>query len=159
MVKVVERGYHGATARDLAQRLGRTVPAIYYHYENNQALLVALLAESIDDLVWRAGLVDAENSGDPVRRLAALVEYVTLYAARRRKLTFLDAEICSLEPCSRIACVAGNTLGASDARSAARAILRMCRGVASWYAPEGPMTSEELALTYVSYALGLVKAL
>lgn len=97
----VMNDYHGTTVRDIAKRLGQTVPAIYYHYENKQALLVALLTKSIDDLLDRCTEAEAEAraavADDPAQRLTYLVRCVVLYVANRQQLAFLDAEIRSLE--------------------------------------------------------------
>src|SRR5260370_826323 len=46
-----EKGYHAATVRDLASRVGVTVPALYYHFENKEAILFALLDVSISQLL------------------------------------------------------------------------------------------------------------
>src|SRR6266705_3327791 len=48
-----ELGYHGATVRDIAQRVGVTVPALYYHYENKQAMLVTLLETGMAQVLHR----------------------------------------------------------------------------------------------------------
>ena len=38
----VETGYHGSTMRDVSARAGMSVPGIYHHYPDKQALLVAM---------------------------------------------------------------------------------------------------------------------
>ena len=43
-----EHGYHGTTVRDIAKRVGVTVPALYYHHENKEGLLFALLDTGIE---------------------------------------------------------------------------------------------------------------
>ena len=167
----VESGYHATSVRDLAKRLGQTVPAIYYHYENKQALLVALLSESIEDLLHRCQQANAE-SDDPLTRLSLVVKCIVLFTTYRRELAFLDAEIRSLEPRNRKAYIAKRdqveavVTGAvedcqaakviprnEDAHAISRAIITMCRGVANWYRPEGPLGPQALADQYVIYAL------
>ena len=49
-----ERGYQGATLAEVAQRLGITRPALYYHYRSKEEILAAVhhdLAVSIDTIV------------------------------------------------------------------------------------------------------------
>ncbi|MEH0573205.1 TetR/AcrR family transcriptional regulator [Streptomyces sp. B21-108] len=46
-----------------AQSVGVTVPALYYHHENKQAMLVALLERGMDEVLARARLADAEAEG------------------------------------------------------------------------------------------------
>jgi AcrR family transcriptional regulator len=48
-----EKGFHGATVRDIARRVGQTVPALYYHHENKEAMFVALQDLGVDELNWR----------------------------------------------------------------------------------------------------------
>jgi AcrR family transcriptional regulator len=170
----VEHGYHGTTVRDIARRLHQTVPIIYYYYENKQGVLVALLDKSIDDLLARCRDAEASTTRDPVARLSMLIRCVSLFVAHRRSLALLDEEVRSLEPKNRPAYLAkrdeleqmfvssiehGVQLGVfatADARSASRALISMCRGIASWYRKDGPLAPEDLAELYVGYGLGLV---
>ena len=61
-----EQGYHGTSVRDIARRVGVTVPALYYHFENKQAIFVSLLETSMADFLWRVRAAD-EEAGDDVR--------------------------------------------------------------------------------------------
>jgi AcrR family transcriptional regulator len=171
-----ESGYHATSVRDLARRLGQTVPAIYYHYENKQALLVALLTYSIEDLLQRSKAAGAEAPEDPVRRFELLVRCIALFTAHRRELAFLDAEIRSLEPANRRAYVAkrdeleamvtgaleegmrGKFFADGDAHLVARAAITMVRGIANWYRPDGALDPDSLANLYVMLSLRLAGA-
>ena len=170
----VTNGYHGTTVRDLAKRLGQTVPAIYYHYENKQAVLVALMTRSMDELTERCVAAEDEASDDPVKRFEALVRCIVLYVAYRREMAFLDAEIRSLEEENRAAYIrrrdrlesmitkvitAGMEQGAflpGDSHAHARATLTMLRGIANWYHVGGYLTPHDLCDQYVTYCLRLV---
>jgi AcrR family transcriptional regulator len=170
----VMNGYHGTSVRDIAKRLGQTVPAIYYHYENKQAVLVALLDLSIEDLLQRCARAESEAPDDPAQRLTLLVRCIVLYVAHRREMAFLDAEIRSLEPANRQAYVYKRdqmqamvtrvvTEGMEkrvflpgDSHAHARAIITMLRGIANWYNPNGHLTPEALGDQYVTYALRIV---
>lgn len=170
----VENGYHATTVRDVARRLGQTVPAIYYYYENKQGLLMALLSLSIDDLLDRCSSAEAEQPDDPLARFGAVVRCIVLYAANRRKFALLDAEIRGLEADNRAAYIAKRdkvdailtatvndgirtgVFAAGDAHAVARAILAMCRGVANWYRLDGPLSPALLADLYLTYSLRLV---
>jgi AcrR family transcriptional regulator len=170
----VMNGYHGTTVRDIAKRLGQTVPAIYYHYENKQAVLMALLTRSMDDLLGRCAQAEAEAPDDPVKRLSMLVRCIVLYVANRREMAFLDAEIRSLEPANRDAYVLKRdrmqdmvtrvvTDGMErkvflpgDSHAHARAIITMLRGIANWYRPGGHLTPDDLCEQYITYTLRLV---
>jgi AcrR family transcriptional regulator len=172
----VENGYHGTTVRDIAKRLGQTVPAIYYHYENKQAVLVALLNLSMDELLARCEAADADGPQDPRSRLSRLVRCIVFFVAYRRDMALLDAEIRSLEPRNRAAYVqsrdrmqamvtrvitAGMERGdfaPGDSHAHARAVLTLLRGIANWYRQSGTFSSDDLADQYVTYVFRLVGA-
>jgi AcrR family transcriptional regulator len=73
-----ERGYDKATLREIAERLGITRPALYYHYRSKDEILAAVhreLALSIDSLIdWARGQpVTAATRIELLRRLSALM--------------------------------------------------------------------------------------
>lgn len=169
-----EHGYHGTSVRGIAGRVGVTVPALYYHYENKQALLATLLETSIKDVLDRCRAAAGEAGDDPLARLCGMVESIVLYMAHRQQLAFLDTEIRSLEPPNRARYVALrdylehmllDTVEAGRARGvfttpipadATRSVLVMCQGVANWFRADGPLTAEEVAERHVLLSLGTV---
>lgn len=173
---MVEHGYHGTSVREIASRLGQTVPAIYYHYKNKQALLVALLQGSVEEVLLRCRLAVEEAGDDPVARLGNLVECFVLYITRRQPLERLDAEMRSLEPANRRKYVATRDLieqlfvdairdgvdegvfADRDPSLTTRAIMAMCHGIAVWYDPSGSLSPRRLAERYKEFAFGIVGA-
>ncbi|MFG2512436.1 TetR/AcrR family transcriptional regulator [Streptomyces sp. NPDC048584] len=169
-----EQGYHGTSVRDIAGRVGVTVPALYYHYANKQALLATLLETSIKDVLDRCRAAAREAGDDPLARFCGMVESIVLYMTHRRQLAFLDSEIRSLEPENRARYVALrdylehmllDTVEAGRAEGvfttpipadAVRSVLVMCQGVANWFRDEGPLTAEEVAGRHVLLSLGTV---
>lgn len=169
-----EQGYHGTSVRDIAGRVGVTVPALYYHYENKQALLATLLETSIKDVLDRCRTAAGEAGDDPLARFRGMVESIVLYMAHRQQLAFLDTEIRSLEPQNRARYVAlrdylehmlldtveeGCAQGVFTTpipADAVRAVLVMCQGVANWFRADGPLTAEEVAERHVLLSLGTV---
>jgi AcrR family transcriptional regulator len=168
---IVERGYHATSVRDLARRVGVTVPALYYHYENKQAILVELLMGSMGSALGRCRTAVAEAGHDPVDRFSVLVECVVLFMTHRASLAFLDTELRSLEPANRERYVAARDelealmrhtvlegVEAGDFTTpypadAGRAVLVMCQAVAQWYRPDGPLDARQVAERYVAIAL------
>ena len=74
----IERGYDGSTLREIADRLGVTRPALYYHVKNKEELLTGIhqeLAESLDPIIEAA--VDAgpgsSTRTDLLARMAELI--------------------------------------------------------------------------------------
>ncbi|MGP4005756.1 TetR/AcrR family transcriptional regulator [Streptomyces sp. 4N124] len=170
----VERGYHATTVRELARRVGVTVPALYYHYANKQAILVELLFGSLESVLGRCRTALAEAGDDPIDRFSALVECIVLYMTHRAPLAFLDTEMRSLESDNRARYVAlrdelegllreavrdGVATGVFTTPvpvDAGRAVLAMCQAVAQWYRPDGPLTPDRIAERYVTIALDAV---
>lgn len=73
-----ERGWEGATLREIADRLGITRPALYYHYKSKEDILASVhreLAESIDGVLeWTQGQpADLHTRAEILRRLSALM--------------------------------------------------------------------------------------
>src|SRR4051812_12624670 len=46
-----ERGYHGASIRDIAKGAGLSLSALYYYYNGKQELLHALLEDALADVL------------------------------------------------------------------------------------------------------------
>jgi AcrR family transcriptional regulator len=170
-----EHGYHGTSVRDIARRVGVTVPALYYHYENKQAMLYALLSGSMESLLDKCQIALAEAGSDPVARVSALVECMVRFMAYRGSKGLLDSEIRSLEPANRAVYIGMRDRLDEQAHEviadgvhkgvfhtehpveAGRALLTMCHAVARWYHLGGELTPEELADRYVTLALGLLE--
>lgn len=171
------QGYHGTSIREIASRAGLSVPGVYHHHPSKQALLVAVMQHAMEDL-WSRSQAAAEEAGeDPVDQLAAQVECLVLYHARRQDLAFIAwSEIRSLTGEHLVAHlgrrdrqqrVFDETLEAGAAAGAfrtpwpldtSRAIVTLCTSVAQWYRVGGPLSPEELASRYVTLTLGMAQA-
>jgi AcrR family transcriptional regulator len=171
-----EHGYDGTTVRDIAQRVGVSVPALYYHHANKEAILYDLLDAAIEYLHAQTALALEDAGPSPVQRFLNLVECIVLYVAHVTKLAHLDAEIRSLSSDRRaeysvkrhhVETLLQQTIedgiqaGDFDVRSArdvARALLGMFQAIAIWYRPDGELTPEELAVRYLDIAAHTVGA-
>jgi AcrR family transcriptional regulator len=175
LTEVVQHGYDATSIRTIAREVGVTVPALYYHYENKQAMLVALLDRAMGIVLGHCAAALRDAGDDPVRRLSALVEAIVLYMAHHSDLAFLDSERRSLTPGNRaryfdqrnhlgrwlqeaITDGADRGLFATDVPGeCSRAVLSMCQGIASWYRRGGPVGPEAMAQRYVRIALAAVE--
>jgi AcrR family transcriptional regulator len=160
-----QHGFDGTSVRDIASRVGVTVPALYYHYENKEAILFALLDASIERL-YRLCVAAVEGGTDPVERLLNLVDCIVAYMAGVGKSAILDAEIRALSPDARAAysrkrhrietmlveaIEAGVQTGAFEVRypaDTARALLGMFQAIPMWFRLEGKLKRSELAQRY-----------
>jgi AcrR family transcriptional regulator len=169
-----EQGYHATSVRDIANRVGLTVPALYYHHGSKEGMLVALLTGSVQSLHARIRrAVDAAEL-DPVAQFRNFVEAVTLYMANRREGASLDAEIRALSPANRKAYakvrkqiedlllsivrdgVRTGVFHVPHPEDTVRALLGMIQAVAVWYDPAGVLSPPELAERYVEISLQTV---
>ncbi|GAA4478317.1 hypothetical protein GCM10023094_21820 [Rhodococcus olei] len=170
----VDTGYHGATMRTLAHRAGMSVPGVYHHYRDKQALLVRALDLTMDELHWRVRA--ARNEGESaVERVALIVEALALYHTHRRALAFIGAsEMRSVEEPDRSritesrnhvqylldeqidAAVQDGSLTTVHPRDAGRAIATMCTSLPQWFRADGPSSPEQIATEYARFALDLL---
>ncbi|RRO20664.1 TetR/AcrR family transcriptional regulator [Saccharopolyspora rhizosphaerae] len=171
-----ESGFHGATVRQIARRVGMTVPALYYHHENKEGLLVALLELGTSEVAWRVRAAADESPGRPREQFVSVIEAIVLHMAYRFRLAAIDSEMRYLSTSNRrrygarrkavenvltevieMGCEDG-TFFVDDPVETSRALLGMCQSVARWYHPDGPLSPEELAARYVDIALMTVGA-
>ena len=80
-----ERGYAGTSLREIAERLGVTKAAVYYHFSTKEDILASLMEDflaQLDELIaWTA----AQPRSTETRR-AALDRYAELLAGRKTDL-------------------------------------------------------------------------
>ncbi|MBS9374402.1 TetR/AcrR family transcriptional regulator [Rhodococcus sp. B50] len=171
-----ETGFHGTSVREIARRVGVTVPALYYHHENKEGLLIALLELSTSDVLSRAHAAAEDADGDPVRRLSNVIEAIVLRMTMRARLAALEGEARYLSPENRQRYravrkgveqlvrqiveegVAADVFDVDDAAETTRALLGMCQSIPRWYHAEGTLSPEAVAQKYVGIALKTVGA-
>lgn len=169
-----EQGYHGTSVRDIANRIGLTVPALYYHHGSKEGTLVELLAGSVQHLYGRVRLAVADAGPDPVDQFENFVECVVLFMTHRNALAGLDAEIRALSAPNRKAYakirkqiedtlrtivedgVAAGEFTVPHVEDTVRALLGMLQAIAVWYDPSGALPPSELAARYVEICLQAV---
>ncbi|WP_277370715.1 TetR/AcrR family transcriptional regulator [Rhodococcus rhodochrous] len=169
-----ENGFHGTTVRDLARRVGVTVPALYYHYENKEAVLVTLLDAAVLDLIDRVSAAVADGGDDPVARFVNAVEAIVLNMTHRAQRSGLDSEVRHISPENRRTYaatrkrlelmmldlvregVAQKVFDVDDVEEAVRALLGMFQSIVRWYQLGGPLTPAQVAQRYIVIALRVV---
>jgi AcrR family transcriptional regulator len=169
-----DQGFHGASVRDIAGRAGVTVPALYYHHENKEAILVAVLEAMTVDLLPCGQAAIADGHRDPVREVANLVECLVLHFTVRPMLAGLDAEHRYLGPEARThygeirranelllrgVVTRGIDQGVfrvEDPAEATRALLGMVTAVGRWYDASGSLSPQQVAHRYVDLSLALL---
>jgi AcrR family transcriptional regulator len=169
-----ENGYHGTTVRQIARRVGVTVPALYYHHESKEAVLVALFELQMRELNDRAEAAAREAGDDVVAQFSNVVEAIVLYMTNRVRHVGLDTELrhVSVDSRSRYAAtrkrlelmvidvvsegVAVGAFSATNVAETVRALLGMFQSIPRWYQSGGALTPEHVAERYVDIALHTV---
>ncbi|OUS93456.1 TetR/AcrR family transcriptional regulator [Rhodococcus sp. NCIMB 12038] len=173
----VEKGYDGASIREIASRAGLSVPGLYHHYPSKQALLVGLTNVVMRDLLDRSRAAVSEAGPTPGERFDAVIESLLRFHMYRREQAFVASrETRSMEPESRQAYIAlrdeqqemlddivRDGVAAGHFRTpfpedASRAVVTMCVAVSTWYREDGPLSPDELVERYLVIARSTVGA-
>jgi AcrR family transcriptional regulator len=168
-----ERGYHGTSVRDIAERAGLSTAALYHHFASKQEVLVTIMDRGIEELLRRTRAAVAATD-EPVGRLRSIVDvHVLFHLADQRGTLLGTSELRGLDEPHRgvhigkrlaqqrifdqtvADGVRAGVFHTAYPKEAARAIVVMCTGVASWYRPDGPLTRSEVAGRYQELALDL----
>lgn len=168
------KGYHGCSMTDLAEAAEVSVPGLYHHFPSKQALLFDALDEGMSTLLDH--LDEAERAhDDPLDRFRSLVARLATWQARNTvdsfvfisELRSLEGENAETMRRSRLrvqqyfddVVVTGHESGAFTTTmpfDVSRAVVALCVNISSWYSPDGPLTPEQVADTYVQLCLQLV---
>ena len=173
----VEKGYDGASIREIASRAGLSVPGLYHHYPSKQALLVGLTNAVMRELLDRTHAAVAEAGPTPGERFDAVIESLLRFHMYRREQAFVASrETRSMEPESRKAYialrdeqqemlddivregVAAGLFRTPFPEDASRAVVTMCVAVSTWYREDGPLSPDELVERYLAIARSTVGA-
>jgi AcrR family transcriptional regulator len=171
-----DHGYEATSMGMLAQRLGTSKSAIYYHVSGKEDLLRLALDRALSELelVLTKEMARSGDAGDRLRfvlrgAVEVLVKdlpYVTLLLrlrgnteverqalARRREF---DRAVAELVDQARDD---GSLRADIDARTTTRLLFGMINSIVEWYRPGGPITPERLADDVISVAFdGLATA-
>lgn len=167
-----EVGYHGATVRDIARRCGLSVAGIYHHHAGKQEMLVAILAATMNELLWRNEAARAAGGDDPVARFRNQIRTLTLSHIYWLKPAAIgSSEMRSLAPDNRRtivamrsglqrhiqkdvdAAVAQGLFRTAYPKEAVRSVVGMCIQTGQWYDEAGELTPEQIADRIVRIAL------
>jgi AcrR family transcriptional regulator len=167
-----ERGFHGASIRDIAKRAGLSLSALYHWHSSKQELLAALVEESMQAYFQNCDAALLEAGDDPVTRLRALVKVTVEYRVRCRfesniantEWRNLDPDNqrrleAQLRPASRMwleileAGVASGQFHCAHPDDAGRTIRAACNAISQWYDPGGEIGLPELVERYTAIAL------
>ncbi|GAC1393064.1 MAG: TetR/AcrR family transcriptional regulator [Ktedonobacteraceae bacterium] len=161
-----EYGYHAAPLRDIARVAGIQAASIYHHYPNKQALLVEIMEVYMKRLNHQLERIIQEYQ-DPLQRLQeAIANHIRLHTAYKAEFFIIDTEIRALEGENRVYILslrdtyetllqeilndgmARGVFRQSDNKVASYAIIAMCTEVATWFRPDGRLTTHQVITLY-----------
>lgn len=173
----VDRGYDGASIREIAARADLSVPGLYHYYPSKQALLVGLTHAVMVELLERSRAAIADAGPSAGERFDAVIESLLLFHMHRREQAFVASrETRNMEPEARRAYiglrdeqqrmlddivregVASGEFTTQYPEDASRAVTTMCVAVSTWYREDGPLSPDELVLRYRAIARSSVGA-
>jgi AcrR family transcriptional regulator len=80
-----ERGYDGTSLREIAERLGVTKAAVYYHFKTKEDILVSLLEDFLGQVDELLDWAQTQEPGPQTRR-AVVERYSRMLSGRPSKL-------------------------------------------------------------------------
>jgi AcrR family transcriptional regulator len=162
-----EKGYHGSSTKDIADRLGIRQGSLYYYFASKEAALEEVCQKGVEGYVQ--GVEDIIASGaQPAEQIRAAVrahleplrsryDYVRVFlgdrdklAPRSRRKIGVGSRLYErrLEEIFAAGVASGAFRRDLDCRLATLALLGMCNSVAAWYRKESGVTLEAIAAAY-----------
>jgi len=158
-----QKGYGGMSIQQLADALGFSKPAFYYHVKDKADLLLQISLETLQLAEQRIGAI-ARSHEPPREKMAGIVRaYVELMTRRPELFAVYFEEKTNLAPADLERTraverrlfhlvegvyregVAAGEFRDFDPTVAVFGVLGMCFWVYQWYRPEGPLAPEAIA--------------
>jgi len=172
-----DRGFHGTTTRDIAQRANMSPAALYSHYSSKAELLYQISKATHESMLREMREVFARPA-KPVERLTNLVNtHARYHAVHHTAARVANYELRSLLPrhraevqqlrdgmesvmreAIRLGVVSGD-FNVRDIGIANVAILSLGIDIARWYRPDGRLQPAELAASYAEYAANFLRGI
>ena len=158
-----EKGYHGASVRDIAESVGLLKGSLYHYIRSKEELLARLFDGALEGTVRELETIAARDLGASdglremvrayVRSVTTNLDAVGLYLREWRalptpELSRLRAKRRAMRGLFEDMIAKGVRTGefaAEDEKIAALAILGMCNWIFEWYRPRGRLRPQDLA--------------
>jgi AcrR family transcriptional regulator len=172
-----EKGFHGTSIRDIAERADMSVSSMYHYFGSKQDLLHDILRRGMVALTANARAASDAAASSPVARFDAMVRaHVILHTQIPRESLLTNRDFFSLSPERREDIIAmrddyealftsaldaalqDGTCRCPHPGEAVRAVIAMCSAVGTWYRPEGELKPDAIADRYSRLALSMIEA-
>ena len=162
-----EKGYNGATQRQLADRVGVQGASIYHHFPSKQDILFAIMEHTMTGLLQEVRHALESETASPARLRRAIRAHINYHTMHRDETYVADAELRSLDGANYEKIVAmrsayeqiftgilkdglaEGSMQVGDVSLATKALLQMCTGISYWYSPAGKRPIGEIIDQYV----------
>src|SRR5205085_861306 len=158
-----QRGYHGASAQDIADLLGMRQASLYYYFESKEAALEAVCRDGHQDYVERIRGISRSSASASEEVAQVLLHHAaperrdfTLVFLRKRIRAFEVQYERSIQRIIEQGIRSGEFRADLDARMVTLALLGLGKTAAVWYGREPAVTPERMLRAYVDL---LVRAL
>ena len=167
-----EKGYHGASTKDIADRLGIRQGSLYYYFASKESALEDVCQKGVEGFVQGIEEVLARGGGSEVQLRAAVLNhleplntrptYVRVFLRDRHELPRASRHKIGkasrqyenlLEGLFRAGVERGDFRAGLDCRLATLALLGMCNAAASWYTQGDGISLEALAESFATLIL------
>lgn len=171
-----EKGFHGTTTRDIADRVGLSPASVYSHFSSKAELLYTISKVGHEGALQTLEAA-AESESAPVERVAAMVSDFAAWHARNHRLARVVQYELGAIPADRRPELydirqrfrgifetaleegeAARSFVLPDVSGAALAILSLCIDVARWYSPDGERSPEDIGELYAELMLRMLGA-
>lgn len=142
-----EKGYHGASTRDIAEKLGIKQGSLYYYFRSKEEALGEVCRYGIEDYVHRMEAIAASDQPFEAKLLATITSHLSSYrerneslkvhnderlylpAPRRRELKAMGSRYRQLlEQVLEEGVAAGALRPGTDCHFVAQAVIGLCNG-------------------------------
>ena len=87
-----DKGFHGASTRDIAERLGIKQASLYYYFDSKEEALSEVCLLGISDYVSRMDAIAARDLAFEAKLLAAVNSHLTSYREKNEALKVYNDE-------------------------------------------------------------------
>jgi AcrR family transcriptional regulator len=87
----IQHGYHGLAMREIAEALGVTKAALYYHFQDKEGLFMAILESNLDEMEKALDQITSEP-GSSREKVGQFVEYVLAQPSEQRAIIRLASQ-------------------------------------------------------------------
>jgi AcrR family transcriptional regulator len=170
LYRFAEQGYHATTLRHLANDLGVTPAAFYYHFKNKDELLTSLIEEILTSDLEVLRRIRRENTTDPLDELLYAHVYWMCLGREEALVVEREAKHLAQEFRRRVArmtreyerqfmeCIAEEyELSGDDLALATRAVVGLGESVVQWFHAGGALTAHDIAAAFSGYARGILE--